>query len=456
MKKSIVACICISLIGIWGCSTDEELMNELVKENSITSAKSSGTGIPLPEIVSNQLVIQFKDDNLTEEEKYLIRDAYKNKHQIDIEQIETCDCDNDRIELWTVNLANSKFVKIEELVSNAKGNDDEGDVETDLNFYFQIRSDRISGNYSSRLEEKIITNQTTDAVNIAILDTGIDYDFFPDRFLYNSSGSSSCEDEISGWDFVNRDNDPRDDHGHGTVVAKIITNQLDRYQIPYTIMAVKSFDSEGRGSYWTSVCGINHIAKKNDSFIVNTSFGFYKLTDQDIFKNIIEAASDRLLLISSAGNLGIDTDIAGNEHFPSGYDSANILTVGGYIKGEYFTYPTYNNPYVSGLSRATYSNYGTSTIDALAPFDEHKFELIDASNSSYTIPISVQGTSFANAEVTARAAQLHRETTGTPLAIKQRTLDSGYRGYSLNGYINQGKVIVRNIINSHTLVPVSN
>ena len=113
----------------------------------------------------------------------------------------------------------------------------------------------------------------------------IDYDFFPGNFLYNSSNTSSCENEVSGWDYVNNDYDPRDDHGHGTTVAKIITKQLDTHNIPYSILAVKTFDQNGIGSYWANVCGINYLAKKQDNFIVNTSFGFYGITDQDIFKN---------------------------------------------------------------------------------------------------------------------------------------------------------------------------
>ncbi|GAA0731341.1 hypothetical protein GCM10009430_43400 [Aquimarina litoralis] len=458
MKKSIVTLklICFSLLGIWGCSVDEDGMEEPLKDSNELFTKNSRVESMHPEIIPNQLVVKFKQDNLTEEEKFNIRNNFKNKYKIDIEHKETCDCDNDAIELWTINLSNSDFLKIENLVTNAEHNDDEGDVEIDLNFFFQIKNDPVFGSHYAKIEEKVVHNTTEDAINIAIIDTGIDYDFFPEPFLYNSSDSSSCTDEISGWDFVNGDNDPRDDNGHGTIVTKIITDQLDHYQVPYTIMAIKTFDNNGRGSYWANVCGLNHVAAKNKPFIVNTSFGFYKLSNQDIFKDIVEDASDRLLLISSAGNLGIDTDIPGNEHFPSGYDSPNILTVGGYTKGEYFTYPIHGNPYVSGLLKAPNSNYGVSTIDALAIFDEHRFKLINASNPSEVIPVDVRGTSFANAEVTARAAKLQSDLHGNPFLLKRNTLDSGFKQYSLNGVIGGGRVIIRNLINSQNSGPVHN
>ena len=51
-------------------------------------------------------------------------------------------------------------------------------------------------------------NVTGTGVRVAVIDTGIDYNH-PD-LLPNYAG---------GWDFVNDDNDPMDDHGHGTHVA---------------------------------------------------------------------------------------------------------------------------------------------------------------------------------------------------------------------------------------------
>lgn len=61
---------------------------------------------------------------------------------------------------------------------------------------------------------------TGQGVKIAIIDTGIDYthqDFggcTKEQFL-----NKQCTKVVGGYDFFNRDNDPMDDHGHGTHVA---------------------------------------------------------------------------------------------------------------------------------------------------------------------------------------------------------------------------------------------
>lgn len=66
---------------------------------------------------------------------------------------------------------------------------------------------------------------------MAVLDSGIkmDHPEFSGRFWFNtqeqSNGidddSNGYIDDFSGWDFVNNDNDPSDDHGHGTNVTGI-------------------------------------------------------------------------------------------------------------------------------------------------------------------------------------------------------------------------------------------
>lgn len=445
-KRLLLSAGLISLLFV-SCSIEEDinLQNE-IEPISNSAQNSNSSSVPIPDVIPNEMVIQFIDKNLNEKEKDIIVENLENDYNFVITHRETCDCDKDGLELWKVNLKGSKFSRIEDAVAKIDDKTGIGAVEADLNFYFQINHDLISRRYTSTLVEKTVTSNPENAVNIAILDTGVDYDFFPEPFLYNSRDTSVCEDEISGWDFINGDNDPRDDQGHGTAIAKIITNQLEIYSVPYTIMAVKSFNHEGIGSYWSITCGINHIAKKQQPFIVNTSFGFYSINRQDIFKNIIDDASDRLLIISSAGNMGIDTDISGNEHFPSGYNADNVLTVGGYVEQENAVNLIHGETYISNVLRAANSNFGRNAIDVLAPFGGYNIKLVDASTQDTFVEVIVEGTSFASAYTTARAGQLHNGTSGSPLTIKTKTVDSGYPQQDLLTSIGSGRVITRNQI----------
>src|SRR5690606_33902002 len=68
-------------------------------------------------------------------------------------------------------------------------------------------------------------------ISIAIMDTGIrmNHPEFAGRILENPNevingiddDGNGLIDDLYGWDFVNNDNTPTDDHGHGTNVTGI-------------------------------------------------------------------------------------------------------------------------------------------------------------------------------------------------------------------------------------------
>lgn len=102
---------------------------------------------------------------------------------------------------------------------------------------------------------------------IAILDTGYDYT--------HPELSSSY---LGGKDFVNGDNDPRDDNGHGTHVAGIITadgiNAAAKGAAPSVgIISGKVLDSSGSGYFSDVVAGIYWAVDGPDG-IANTADDF--------------------------------------------------------------------------------------------------------------------------------------------------------------------------------------
>ncbi|PIQ27849.1 hypothetical protein COW36_08525 [bacterium (Candidatus Blackallbacteria) CG17_big_fil_post_rev_8_21_14_2_50_48_46] len=105
------------------------------------------------------------------------------------------------------------------------------------------------------------------AVTVAVLDTGVDYDH-PDL-----QGRV-----IKGADYVDKDYEPKDMHGHGTHVAGIIAAQMNNSEgvtglAPQVkIMAVRVLDANGSGSLFTIAKGIAYAAN-NGAKVINLSLG---------------------------------------------------------------------------------------------------------------------------------------------------------------------------------------
>lgn len=108
-------------------------------------------------------------------------------------------------------------------------------------------------------------------VIVAILDSGIDWNHpdLDDRIWSNPNeiADNSLDDDqngyiddVRGWDFVTNDNDPMDDHGHGTNVAGIVgaegNNGIGVAGVDWNcrLMACKNLDATNSGlySWWTS------------------------------------------------------------------------------------------------------------------------------------------------------------------------------------------------------------
>src|SRR5262245_30768339 len=81
--------------------------------------------------------------------------------------------------------------------------------------------------------------------SVAIIDTGIDY-------THPDLGGSWGNRVIAGYDFVNHDNNPMDDNGHGTHVAGIIASSSKTYSgvAPnVNLIALKVLDANGNGNF---------------------------------------------------------------------------------------------------------------------------------------------------------------------------------------------------------------
>ncbi|MEK9150079.1 MAG: S8 family serine peptidase, partial [Candidatus Desantisbacteria bacterium] len=175
------------------------------------------------------------------------------------------------------------------------------------------------------------------AIVIAVIDTGVDYDH-PDL-----KGRV-----MAGYDFVNNDEDPQDDHGHGTFLAGIASAITDNnVGISGTswysqIMPVKVLNSSGSGTDADVADGVVY-ASDNGAKVINLSLGSssHSLTLQNAMRYAYEKGVNS---VSAAGNDG------GPVLYPAAYDEYTIGVAA-----------TDHND-----QRASFSNYGPE-VDVASP-----------------------------------------------------------------------------------------
>ena len=142
--------------------------------------------------------------------------------------------------------------------------------------------------------------QGSSRVVVAVLDTGVDGQH-PDL-----RGAL-----VPGYDFVNSDTNPMDDHGHGTAVAGVIAARADNHLggagicWRCSIMPVKVLDATGSGDDTVIAAGIvwatDHGAK-----VINLSLGGPG-SSPDLTNAIGYATGKGVIVVAAAGNSGTTT-----------------------------------------------------------------------------------------------------------------------------------------------------
>lgn len=249
-------------------------------------------------------------------------------------------------------------------------------------------------------------------VIVAVIDTGIDAshpDLAQNIWTDNSQNSNQ---KIHGWDFVNNTPNPVDTHnpGHGTHVAGIIGATINpktgtsgvAHKI--SIMAVKYYSDANSGAVnLTNTVKAIHYAIDHGARIINYSGGGPEFSD-DEYLAIKRAESKGILFISAAGNESHNTDIVGNQYYPSAYRLSNIISVA--------ATDIQNNLLNS-------SNWGKNTVDVAAP-GANIYSTLPGNKYGY-----MSGTSQATAFVTGLAALiLSKNPSLSPAEVKKIIITS--------------------------------
>mgnify|MGYP000029445036 CR=1 FL=1 len=282
-------------------------------------------------------------------------------------------------------------------------------------------------------------------IKLAVIDTGVDY-FHTDlknKIYYNQGEIGSDQqgkdkrfngidddgngfiDDYMGWDFTDRfgfpfdssagdyldwDNNPFDDNGHGTYIAGIAAAQTNNISgIAGTapnikILNIRAFDPNGYGEEDDVAAAILYAVLMN-ARVINMSFGddSFSLVLRDVIRF---AHSQNMVMIASAGNKGISAP-----HYPSGY--SEVICVG--------------NSTINDVV-APSSNWG-STIDLVAPGTNI---LTTAKNNNYA---PINGTSASAPFVSATACLILSRSNFSNEEVKQilksTTDDIGESGWDL-------------------------
>ncbi len=143
-------------------------------------------------------------------------------------------------------------------------------------------------------------NITGEGIVVGILDTGIDY-MHPDL----GGGLGPDYKVMGGYDFVNGNNDPMDDHRHGTHVAGIVAanGQLQGVAPDARLVGYKVLDHEGYGYASWIIAGIEQSVIDGVD-ILNVSLGGPGSPDDPMSQAIDNASAAGVVCVVAAGNSG--------------------------------------------------------------------------------------------------------------------------------------------------------
>ncbi|UCE59001.1 MAG: S8 family serine peptidase [Phycisphaerales bacterium] len=205
-----------------------------------------------------------------------------------------------------------------------------------------------------------------DSLRIAVVDTGINYNHpdLADNVWVNpgeipgngiDDDGNGWVDDIQGYDIINQDGDPIDDHGHGSHVAGTIgavgNNGIGITGINWTcqLVAVKAFDAYG-GAYTSEViAGMDYVVD-NRIMLSSHSWGSVSFS-QGLYDVIAESLSyGHLFVVAAGNNWGRNIDLV--QMYPAAFDLPNIISVAA----------TDNDDLL-----ANFSNIGPLSVDLGAP-----------------------------------------------------------------------------------------
>ncbi len=215
-------------------------------------------------------------------------------------------------------------------------------------------------------------------VILAILDTGL-----------NAAHVEFADRVVAGYDFINEDEDPTDDHGHGTHVAGIAAAAAGNGEgsagvCPQCkIMPIKVLDGGNRGTWGTVASGI-YYAVDHGARVINLSLGA-SATSRTLEDAVAYAKEHDVIIVASSGNaasslpyypaaipwvvaVGATTDVDALWSFSNTGDHIDLTAPGYRIYSTYYDLSSNGGyAYMTGTSMA--SPFVTGLVGLVAGLD---------------------------------------------------------------------------------------
>jgi len=236
-------------------------------------------------------------------------------------------------------------------------------------------------------------------VIVAVLDTGIDLehpDLRANIWTNPQPGEDGYADDVHGWNFVENDDDPNDNYGHGTHVAGIIgaagDNGIGISGINWSVslMPLKICGATGLCEVGAEIAALEY-AVEHGAKVANASFGAPDSGYPPEEEAIRAAGKAGLLFVAAAGNQESDND--DEPFYPASYPLENIISVTASTPSE---------------TLAGFANFGANSVGLAAP-GENILSTLPESGGVLTSPTGyglLDGTSMAAPQVAGAAALL--------------------------------------------------
>jgi len=384
------------------------------------SALSSEERNTAPLYVENQLIVRFRDQVQEDQEKELLSSlnfvTLRKLSLIGADVIQISGVSVETAISWLEDDPRIQYVEPDyiwhaDIIPN--------DPDFDLLWGMQ-NTGQTGGRPDADIDAVEAWNITTGGtVIVGVIDTGVDTAHADLRAnIWTNPGEipqngmdddgNGYVDDVHGWDFVNWDNGPVDDHGHGThcagTIAAVGNNSIGVAGVCWSaqIMPLKFLNQDGHGPTSDAILALEYAAKMGAHLTSNSwTGGGYS----QALKDAIDSSGARgMLFVAAAGNYRNDNDLLPS--YPSGYDLGNIIAVAA----------TDHNDQLADESNWG-SNWGLISVDLGAP-GVNIYSTLPGNNYGY-----MSGTSMATPHVSGAVSLILSEYPAlTHLQAKERVM----------------------------------